>query len=244
MTRCRAFTLIELLVVISIIAVLVALLLPALGAARVAAMNTQCISRLHQHDIGLRAYAADHRGQFPPRSTTDAYGINFWSSNGPPYTWDQHTTIESYLTKGNHYICPFYGQATGETWEEGWPVPTSGPGSPGVYRWWGYAIFTWWTDASSTMYQPDGTAAPWNEVVPTSLDNATARRPLSGDQVTRQSSTGQLQSFHNPPIDIATPSEARANYVMGDGSVTRGSSNRIVLLSRSISGSEQYWYVK
>jgi prepilin-type N-terminal cleavage/methylation domain-containing protein len=46
--RTRAFTLIELLVVIAIVGVLVAIMLPAIGAARDAARRTGCVNNLHQ----------------------------------------------------------------------------------------------------------------------------------------------------------------------------------------------------
>ncbi len=64
----RAFTLIELLVVISIIALLIAILLPALGAARKSAKNVQCTSNLHQAGIGATAYATDFKNTLPPQS--------------------------------------------------------------------------------------------------------------------------------------------------------------------------------
>lgn len=58
----RAFTLIELLVVISIIALLVALLLPALRYARHTAVSTQCGSQLRQLHLGSQLYAEDYAG--------------------------------------------------------------------------------------------------------------------------------------------------------------------------------------
>ena len=63
--RHKGFTLIELLVVISIIALLVGILLPALGAARKTAQKIQCLSNEKQMGIGLVAYAADNRDSLP-----------------------------------------------------------------------------------------------------------------------------------------------------------------------------------
>ncbi|MFA9476684.1 type II secretion system protein [Phycisphaerales bacterium AB-hyl4] len=79
-TSRRGFTLIELLVVISIIALLVAILLPALSAARDSARAIACGSNQRQLGIAFAAYAADSRGSFP---TTGNYpdnlgGVTSW----------------------------------------------------------------------------------------------------------------------------------------------------------------------
>jgi prepilin-type N-terminal cleavage/methylation domain-containing protein/prepilin-type processing-associated H-X9-DG protein len=71
MTKQRGFTLVELLVVIAIIGVMVALLLPAIQAARAAARRSQCNSQLHQFGIAMNNYVEAKRGYFPENMHAD-----------------------------------------------------------------------------------------------------------------------------------------------------------------------------
>ena len=64
-----AFTLLELLVVISVIALLLALLLPAIGRARESALSTMCSNHQRNLGLGITMYADDHDGQMPPIET-------------------------------------------------------------------------------------------------------------------------------------------------------------------------------
>ncbi|MDX2132665.1 MAG: type II secretion system protein [Planctomycetota bacterium] len=64
-TRRHAFSLIELLVVIAVIAVLIGILLPALGQARMTARATVCGARLQQIGVGLTAYLNDFPERLP-----------------------------------------------------------------------------------------------------------------------------------------------------------------------------------
>ncbi len=93
----HAFTLIELLVVIAIIGVMVALLLPAVQAAREAARRMQCKNNLKQISLAIHNYESVHR-YFPPSATISMLGgVNTNAS------WSIHGRILPYIEQGSLY---------------------------------------------------------------------------------------------------------------------------------------------
>jgi prepilin-type N-terminal cleavage/methylation domain-containing protein len=92
----RGFTLVELLVVIAIIGVLVALLLPAVQAAREAARRQQCMSNLRQLGIGLANYESAN-GAYPP-------AMEFSSSVGNPQDPNPNTVGPNWAIRLLPYI--------------------------------------------------------------------------------------------------------------------------------------------
>ena len=102
--RPSGFTLVELLVVIAIIGILVALLLPAVQAAREAARRMQCSNNLKQIALALHNYENSLK-VFPP-SSTSKFGAGVWNYPGTGPT-DPNIHLQSFAS----LLLPYLEQA-------------------------------------------------------------------------------------------------------------------------------------
>ena len=100
-----AFTLIELLVVISIIALLLAILMPSLKKAREQGKTVVCKSNLRQIGIAYTAYVLDNDNKFP---MITAYG-KWWSSVAPGYIYSQPPFIVDNTNPDNDSLGKYVG---------------------------------------------------------------------------------------------------------------------------------------
>jgi prepilin-type processing-associated H-X9-DG protein/prepilin-type N-terminal cleavage/methylation domain-containing protein len=127
-----AFTLIELLVVIAIIAILAAMLLPALSRAKAAALRAKCASNLHQIGIAARLYL-DEFQKYPA-----------FEDSGPARTWEQDRArwwdgkLLPYLSRNKAgFLCPAT-TGTNNNVSLNWVL---GNAQPGPNRSYGYNVY-------------------------------------------------------------------------------------------------------
>jgi prepilin-type N-terminal cleavage/methylation domain-containing protein len=121
----RGFTLIELLVVIAIIALLVGLLIPALGTAKKSAQQTKCLSNTSQIGKADSMFALDHKEYYPGCSGTKPDWTPAFSGAFNDYTWGNipawTVQLGAYLNNNrNIFKCPSAAQFR----------PADGPNTP------------------------------------------------------------------------------------------------------------------
>jgi prepilin-type N-terminal cleavage/methylation domain-containing protein len=108
----RAFSLVELLVVIAVIAVLTAMLLPALARAREQARQTQCAAQLRQLGQALHLYANANAGSLPAWSGWHTYPDGANADDQPGPAWTEQLAPHFVKPDSPVYNCP------------AWPDPT------------------------------------------------------------------------------------------------------------------------
>jgi prepilin-type N-terminal cleavage/methylation domain-containing protein len=183
-----AFTLIELLVVIAIIAILAALLLPALARAKSKAIQVKCASNMRQLGIAIRMYADDNRDRFPDLRDPVTHDPGFWPWDLPAYA--ANAFVKNGGTRNILYCPAFWKQNDNELWvfTTGQTNEVAADNARG-YRVAGYAFAFGWPPPPSpipgrlrlTNITESLNPAPWRMADGTIINPGASERVVAAD---------------------------------------------------------------
>jgi len=256
-TSRRGFTLIELLIVVAILAVLAAILLPAITSARRSANRASCGNSLRQWGLALIAYASDHNEIIPRTTGYDWPAASIWNWS-QPNGWPTGFYDQMALVKMVPYL---QGGAVFDSSTQRWtlnPIYTCranpGMGKRKAWNWIGssfmsYAYYGWidaWAPGSRTAQARD-------ELTERRLD---ASRVVMSDAIVDKRDHGSDKkpgiAMTNHGRGSAGPMPfaalAGANRLMGDGSVQwkhdydRAAMEAKTAQNRIFGYGDRYWY--
>jgi prepilin-type N-terminal cleavage/methylation domain-containing protein/prepilin-type processing-associated H-X9-DG protein len=224
--RSAGFTLVELLVVIAIIGVLVALLLPAVQAAREAARRSQCSNNIKQFGIALHNYH-DVFKVFPPRRG----GTNGTIANDPPRILANYDRMSAFVA-----LLPFIEQkptadfvsAGGKT-STGTVIPAGGPAG--------------WYGSSMGTYQPWATQIPMllcpsDKIVPGGANAHNSYAFSLGDTLAGNIAVNGTTIVFNSATAFTRGIFGGSQRCIGMNWITDGTSNTIAMSEKTTAG----WY--
>jgi prepilin-type N-terminal cleavage/methylation domain-containing protein len=237
-----AFTLIELLVVIAIIAILAALLLPALAGAKERAKRTACVNNVRQFLLATHMYANDNDQRLPSGASDSRTPNGMLDDSIPVLSGNTRTQMIQYAGSYKMLGCPSLGAPFNT--EEGWFE--SGYGFVIGYNYLGGHANTPWPvlPGGELWYSPQKATETSTNVGPTSplLTDMNDWSPGYGGSIVPHGKNGAVQSggdFSNTDANGAT-SEALGAIGGNIGTVDGAVTWRKIKSMKLRRGSQQY----